>query len=1220
MIRSDTSHIFQQITLLADASPGSRWMVSGQGQIAKDSRSYSLFERTREWLSSASRTKQSAVEYEFIRLLASGASSNLFNDPSHLKQIAKAAIQVGLIKGNRSSENSHPELNALIELIGKQIANQPIDAQTYDQLIEKFYQKNQSRLKVLFPAPVQSADKPVLVAIGPAAALAPQQPDKGFLSRLWGRLNFFNFSKRETKSPVIPIPPAPVKVAEVAPPANKEEAPKTEVVQPPIAAPTVAEPVVELPPPVVATDTVPKSLPSQPETVVEAAPRAETPADTSPQTEPSVPPTPLKAEEPLFTQSVQTPSQPVEPFAEPSKETSRPKHPLFSSAQLLRGQAKTITAIALGVLVATPVLIGLSRYLFNPLNAVEPVSDGVPSTFAETDQISSLPPPIVISTIDSGEREHINLFTSPEPNAQFTSTLNENSAGKIAPDISGEIPPPTPSLLPTQAEIPAKDSKPVAAVDLLPPSPLPPPLDFSQVKVPDSVSTPSTSVPEEKIAKDPEKPNEPNDSKKPKESKDQKEKPSETNKSEKPHVDASTSNSKQPDSPPPANPSVSVDSKVKAEKTAEDGRPEIKLKSSQPSQSSSYTLPTLGLLAVGLVTLFVKKVWPTRTTNRPSSSTEMAQRPATAPTSPLTSGGGGSNGTPKGGKKKKGGAGKTSKAAAKGGAAGKTGSPKSPPKPATPTKDATAALVGGTGAAASTAEAAATTASAPPPAIPAPSPSPDPKRKPPVKKGGVAASSPKAAHVPVPPSGTSSALPPPADTPEAVAAATAAASVVSPPPSSTPPPEEVGGEGKVGGSSPATDDSSDPIPADLDVSKMPITESEISDMLTVSPERAIQLLLDDKYFKSFVIFAKSRNARIKKMNALVAGPTTDSYKDRLAAARKSQRHGTQARAKKTPEFTEQNGTFIATIGAVIKTLSQSPKTQTSQDNFKSLVSIMEQYLSGLEALQQTSHELSSDTKYKAVNDSIKMGLTFARTIQSQYKDEYTVFCYAAKGSGSAAGATGDAKKTEGLPPPASASNFISPVMLTALSKDAGTDVWLELLKKCTFVEGMRLIEHNKEYNENVGLIKSLQTNIANRSTLFAELNQKVDLTLEKRVVQFFYAVALIVGKFDSAKSDPDQANISLLLNALLGNVTDFAGGLKAFSDAYPVRKSVTIDPRHTRIKAAYDRTVSMQQLFATWHELASKSLENGSGAASVPEMGLGTGGAATTSAAAAALT
>lgn len=178
MIEKHTGQIHQQLSSLAQAAPGSRWMIAKDGKIVPLSRSYRLFAGGREWLNVGNRANKKVVEYQFIKLLGSGASGKHFAE-ADVGRIEMAARQVGLIKGNTKSETGHPELNAMVELIATQILDDnPVNEKVYGALADRFYERNQARLKALFPKKKQPVNDDISLE-----GKSQKKSGKGFLGR-----------------------------------------------------------------------------------------------------------------------------------------------------------------------------------------------------------------------------------------------------------------------------------------------------------------------------------------------------------------------------------------------------------------------------------------------------------------------------------------------------------------------------------------------------------------------------------------------------------------------------------------------------------------------------------------------------------------------------------------------------------------------------------------------------------------------------------------------------------------------------------------------------------------------------------------------------------------------------------------------------------------------------------------------------------------------------
>lgn len=356
------TQIQQQIHSLAYAAPGSRWMATGEGKIVKIGFATSLIERTRAWFTSRNRSNPHVVEYELIRLLADGAAANLFSTQSDLDRIIGAARQFGLIKGNRNSENYHPQLNGVIDLISQQIVEKTAyEANVYHDLVEKFYEKNKSRLKALFPqpiAPIHAAKK--------ISNPTPPPATKGVLNRL--RFFFFGVGKQKFYKPPIeqlPKDPAASHPTESnALPKDEERAinnrspEKTATVQASESVPPPADAAAMAPAAV--TDTPIVQTFNQPSLAAETQ-KAEKTSDIAP-------PVQVLPTEPAKMESVADTTPTTEPIPSPKispKNIEAEKKKLPEKLQILQTHATTISLVALGIL-GLSILAGLTHRISSP--------------------------------------------------------------------------------------------------------------------------------------------------------------------------------------------------------------------------------------------------------------------------------------------------------------------------------------------------------------------------------------------------------------------------------------------------------------------------------------------------------------------------------------------------------------------------------------------------------------------------------------------------------------------------------------------------------------------------------------------------------------------------------------------------------------------------------------------------------------------------------------
>jgi len=122
--------IREQLNQLSEAKEGTRWFAKGNGQFEKAGFFRRMVETIKGWAGYGDRTSHEVVEREIIYLLASGGK---FFRKEDLDNIKSAAAQVGLIQGNKESEEAHRDLNAVIQSISRRV--DPKGAKTSEDLL-----------------------------------------------------------------------------------------------------------------------------------------------------------------------------------------------------------------------------------------------------------------------------------------------------------------------------------------------------------------------------------------------------------------------------------------------------------------------------------------------------------------------------------------------------------------------------------------------------------------------------------------------------------------------------------------------------------------------------------------------------------------------------------------------------------------------------------------------------------------------------------------------------------------------------------------------------------------------------------------------------------------------------------------------------------------------------------------------------------------------------
>lgn len=535
-MRTNDSPIFHQINALAHAASGSHWTTTTHGDIVQKNRPPSFFER----LTNKARTENLGVEYALMRLLATGASSNLFADPSDLERIQKAVRHVGLIQGNPNSEKSHPELKAIVDLIAATIQNparqSSDDEKSYQDQAAKFYTKNRSRLKALFPPP-----KPVEIKPPANDQLIVHPEKKGFFSRFkmptfgFGKLKFFKTPKNEPKAPTVQ-PQSPKPHPELTPEPTK---PQNDVAPKASPSPTAQKeipqtPAKESPRPVLTEPVAPSDTTVQPP---KEQPAAEAPVMTGDSTQTPTVAVPVVAEPPLSVPSVSTPSSPNEPSAdvnaprlpileaapmlfeaakptEPVTIASPKTTPLTTPQKLLpvASKARTISFVSLGVIAALSAVIGLHRYM----NSVSSdVSDSLPEYAPPMNSDPFSLPPAFTSLGTAGDSLNLSNIisedgatTPPAPNVFYDQpNLNPPISTQTPPKADDEaagipdLPPSSTEVSSTvepEAKISEGSEQPVPDVQKMAEEPVQPPSPANPVESTESKESESPQNAEEK--------------------------------------------------------------------------------------------------------------------------------------------------------------------------------------------------------------------------------------------------------------------------------------------------------------------------------------------------------------------------------------------------------------------------------------------------------------------------------------------------------------------------------------------------------------------------------------------------------------------------------------------------------------------------------------------------------------------------------------------------